>query len=293
MGNLFSESGLLLAAAAHGAEDGHHGGHHATLSFIGLLLYVALTLLILLALMGKAKKGFNKRVFSNPIAHLFEQLYLFIENMCVGIIGPHGKKYIPMIMTFWMVIFVSNLVALFMPTSPTANLSFNLGLALVSIGYVQYEGMKANGVFGHFRHFAGPSAPLEGASGAKRFVALGLWSILAILIFSIEIISEMMKNVSLSLRLFGNIDGGHQAVVAMNDLFRGAGVWGIPIGDYIPLGAFLLPVKLLTCLVQALIFSLLSCVYLGLVTHHEDHGDGHEADHHSPTKREGEVALAH
>jgi F-type H+-transporting ATPase subunit a len=79
-----------------------------------------------------------------------------------------------------------------------------------------------------------------------------------------------MKNVSLSLRLYGNIYGGHQAVVAMNDL--GMHVFK-PLGfdSGIPFGEFLLPIKLLTCLVQAMIFCLLFCVYLSLVTHHEHH----------------------
>ena len=90
---------------------------------------------------------------------------------------------------------------------------------------------------------------------------------ITIMIFVIEIVSEVMKNVSLSLRLFGNIHGGHEAVVAMNKLGESI---------YTPVGAFLLPVKILTCVVQALIFTLLTCVYLSLVTHHED-DHGHEA----------------
>jgi len=165
-------------------------------------------------------------------------------------------------MALWMIIFVSNIVSLFFPTAPTADLSFNLALALISIGYVQWEGMKANGVAGHFSHFAGPKL-----GGGLVLISL--------MIFVIELISEVMKNVSLSLRLFGNIEGGHQAVVAMNEL--GAGV-------YIPIGFFLLPVKLLTCVVQALIFTLLTCVYISLVTHHEE--ESHEHGH-------GELAGAH
>jgi F-type H+-transporting ATPase subunit a len=47
-------------------------------------------------------------------------------------------------------------------------------------------------------------------------------------------------------------------------------------GPWVPAGSLLLfPIKVLTCTVQALIFTLLFCVYLSLVTHHEDHGDDH------------------
>lgn len=231
------------------------------LSFLGLGVYFALVLAIILATMAYAKKGLNKRIFYNFIAQCYEQLYLFIENMCVGIIGPHGRKYMPMILTFWLVIFVGNVVALIMPTSPTADLSFNLGMALISIGYVQFEGVKSNGLLGHLKHFAGPSFG-PGALG----VILAIF--ISPVIFTIEVISEIMKNVSLSLRLFGNISGGHEAVLAMDKLG----------GQWVPFGAFLMPIKLLTCIVQALIFSLLTCVYISLVTHHEHEGGHHEAE---------------
>ncbi len=263
MWNTLIQGTLLAAAEKHGEASAHHGP-----GYWGLAFYVGLTLIILFSLMAYAKTGLNSRLFKNPITASFEQLYYFIENLAVGIVGPHGRKYIPMVMVFWMVIFVSNLIALFFPTGPTADLGFNFGLALVAIGYVQYEGMRSNGILGHWAHFAGPK------------MGLALIPINGML-FIIELISEAMKNLSLSLRLYGNIDGGHRAADAMNQL-------GSDI--YIPFGAFLLPIKLLTAVVQALIFSLLFCVYVGLVTSH-DHGDDHDhaGDHgHTP-----EPAPAH
>lgn len=264
MGEFLNPS-LFLAEAGEATE----------VSSLGLFIYLAIVLAVVFILLSQAKKGFGDRVFKNPLTQCAEQLYLFIQNMAIGIIGPHGRKYIPMIMTFWIVIFVSNVFGLFMPMTPTASLSFNLGMALISIGYVQYEGMKANGVFGHFSHFAGPKLP----------IAMAI--IITPIIFCIEIVSEIMKNVSLSLRLFGNIHGGHEAVLAMNNL--GHHIGGLEWLNF-PFGAFLLPIKLLTCLVQALIFSLLTCVYISLVTgHHEEHGD-HE---HANEGGHGAVAPAH
>lgn len=266
--SLFSGLQLLAAEAKH-ASDHEGGGHHGP-SFWGVAVYFIITIAIIFALLAYAKGGFNRRVFTNPIAKAVEQLYFFVENLTVGIIGAHGRKYIPMVMVFWMVIFVGNIIALFAPTSITADLSFNLGLALVAMGYVQWEGMKANGVLGHFSHFAGPKMGLA-------LIPINL------MLFVIELVSETMKNVSLSLRLYGNIDGGHRASDAMNAL----GYNIIKISDQIalsiPFGAFLMPIKLLTCVVQALIFSLLFSVYLSLVTHH-DHGDdhGHGDSHGAP-----------
>lgn len=257
---------ILAAEETHAAAE-HGGGHHAV-SLATLFFYLALAIIIIIVTFAIAKSGLNRRFFTKPLTKYYEQLYIFIENTCVGIIGSHGRKYMPMVMTFWLVIFVSNLIALVAPTSPTADLSFNLGMALIAIGYVQYEGIRQNGFVGHFSHFAGPKM------GLALIPINGM-------IFVIELISEMMKNVSLSLRLYGNIDGGHRAAVAMNKLGEGI---------FVPYGAFLLPIKLLTCIVQALIFCLLFCVYLSLVTHGDDHGHDHDDD--NDKKPEGQPVPA-
>ncbi len=264
-------AGHPTTTAEH-AEAGHHEDAHHGPSFWGLMFYIALTVAIIFGLLAQAKKGLRpaalkNRSFTSKLTLSFEQLYLFIENLTVGIIGAHGRKYIPMIVTMWLMVFFGSVIALFFPTSPTADLSFNLGMALIAVGYVQWEGMRSNGVLGHFKHFAGPKLPIA-------LIPITL------MIFVIELISEAMKNVSLTLRLYGNIDGGHRAAEAMNTIGKNL----IPLGDAglsIPFGAFLLPIKLLTCVVQALIFSLLFSVYLSLVTHHEDHSHDHAEDDHA------------
>ena len=256
---------LLPLASAEGG-----GAHHGP-GFWGLVFYVGLTLALIGLVTWLMSKGLKQRVFKNPVTQLAEQMYLFIENMTVGIIGPHGRKYIPLIGTFWLVIFVGHTVALFFPTAPTADLSFNLAMALIAVGYVQFEGIKGHadhlrhqgkdifsawviGFFKHLTHFAGPKLA-------------GVLVLITPLLFIVEIISELMKNISLSLRLYGNMFGGHAAVEALNHV-------GEPI--YLPIGGLLLVIKLLTVIVQALVFTLLTCVYISLVTHHEASHDNHE-----------------
>ena len=90
------------------------------------------------------------------------------------------------------------------------------------------------------------------------------------MIFIIELLSEILKNLSLSLRLYGNIFGGHEAAEAISNLAGQA----LHL-TWFPAGTLLVPIKLLACVVQAMIFSLLTCVYISLVSHHdhdEDHG---------------------
>ncbi|MBL8047629.1 MAG: F0F1 ATP synthase subunit A [Chthonomonas sp.] len=243
-------SQLSTFLAAGGGEE----GHKVTVNFIGTMVYFGLVLAVVFGLLSVARKGFRPGVFQGRLANWSEQLYLFIENLCVSIIGSHGRKYVPFIITFWLIIFISNLVALFFPTSPTALLSFNLGMAIISIFYVQWEGIKQNGFIGHFSHFAGPKLG-------------GALVLISVMLFFIELVSETMKMVSLSLRLYGNIHGGHEAVHGMNQ-----------ITSAFPMGELLIPVKMLTVVVQALIFCLLTCVYISLVTHEphdEHHGEAH------------------
>lgn len=251
------------------------GGEHAGPGYFGLVFYVGLVLLVLALVITWVRSGLKDRVFKNPFTQAAEQMYLFVQAMCVNIIGERGRKYIPFIGTLWLVIFVGNVVALFFASAPTADLSFNLAMALIAVGYVQYEGIKGHadhlkhegkgpiaawflGFFRHLGHFAGPKLA-------------GLLLVITPLLFIVELISEVMKNVSLSLRLYGNIYGGHTAVEALN------AVGQFHIGGYIvyfPLGGLLLMVKLLTVVVQALVFTLLTCVYISLVTHDEEpHGD--------------------
>lgn len=217
--------------------------------------YLGFCLLVGALMIAAARTGMNGRVFTKPATQLAEQSYLFIEHLCVSIIGPHGRKYIPFIMTIWLVIFLSNVLGLFLPHSPMADWSITFGMALLVFCYVQYEGMRANGPLGHIRHFAGPK--LEG---------IVLVLLITPLIFCIEIVSEFAKILSLSIRLYGNISAGHVARGTIDSL-----VPPLPV-----IGAFLLPLELLVAVVQAFVFVVLTAIYLALVTHHEDEGHAHE-----------------
>lgn len=247
----------LLAASSGEALTG-------LAAWTNAIFYMIVVLGAMFGILAIARKDYNKPVFKNPIAGASEQLYLFLEQFAVGIIGPHGRKYLPMLATFWIYIFVSCFIGLFTDYTPTADWSLNLGLAIVAVAYVQWEGIKANGFGGHIKHFAGPKL------GGALVLVTGM-------IFMIEIVSETMKMLSLSLRLYGNIHGGHEVVLNLNNLGN-INLFGIAM--HLPVGGLLLPIKLLTCIVQPLVFTLLFSVYLGLVTHHEEGHDAHGEQGH-------------
>ncbi len=179
-----------------------------------------------------------------------------VRSMLHDLVGPHGLKYFPVVATFATLIFISNLMGMLpavVALPPTANLNTTLALALCSFLYYNYVGIKENGIVGHIKHFFGP----------VLFIAP--------LMFPIEIISNLARILSLSLRLFGNIFGEEQVSGIIGDLTP----WIVPV--------FLMPLGLLTAFLQMFIFVTLSMIYLGEVTaHHGEHEHGH-----------GEPATAH
>ena len=194
----------------------------------------------------KAPTGFQKYA-----EYVVEQL----NGLTVGIIGPGGERYTPLVGTLFLYILCMNLLGTIpFLHSPTANISITLALGLVVFIYVQFEGIRLNGPGGHFAHFLGPK--------------LGKYPILAPLMLPIEIISECVRPFTLAVRLFANIFAGDLLIVIF------AGLLGGLLGSYfgwIPLQLPLMMLGLLVGLVQALVFSMLTCIYLSLVQHHGDH----------------------
>lgn len=179
-----------------------------------------------------------------------------IRGLLQDLVGPKGLKHFPVIAAFATIILVSNLMGMvpgFLP--PTANLNVTLALALTSFLYYNYVGISENGLFGHLKHFMGPVPAI------------------AFLMFPIEIISNLARILSLSLRLFGNIYGEEQVSGVIGSLVP----WILPMALY--------PLSLLAAFLQTFIFIVLSMIYIGEVSHHgDDHGHG---EHH------GEPAHAH
>jgi F-type H+-transporting ATPase subunit a len=178
---------------------------------------------------------------------------LAIRNMLADIIGPHGLKYFPVVATFSILILVSNLMGFFpLFKTPTASTSVTFALGISSFIYYNYIGVKENGLFGHLKHFAGP-----------------IWWI-APLIFLIEIIGNLVRPLSLGLRLFGNMFADEAVSENIANLFPGYTNWIVPV--------FLMPLGLFVALIQTFVFTLLSMVYISEVSHapHGDHGEnGH------------------
>ena len=181
---------------------------------------------------------------------------LAVRNMIQDIIGPHGLKYFPVVMTFAVLILVSNLMGLFpLFMSPTAATSVTFALGLSSFLYYNYIGISENGILNHLKHLAGP-----------------VWWI-AWLIFPIELISNFIRPFSLGIRLFGNLFADEQVIATVQNLAP-------PISYFFPM--LLMPLSVFVALIQTFVFILLSQLYISEVSHapheHGAHGAHDEED---------------
>src|SRR5437764_9744010 len=173
---------------------------------------------------------------------------LAVRGMLEDIVGPHGLQYFPVVMTFAVLILISNLMGFFpLFKTPTAATSVTFALGLSSFLYYNYIGIKENGIFGHLRHFAGP-----------------IWWI-APLIFAIELISNLIRPFTLGIRLFANMFADEKVLDTIAHLAPGITYWLVPI--------LLMPLSLFVALIQTFVFVLLSQLYISEVSHppHDSH----------------------
>ncbi len=231
--------------------------HVVTFVFVGLIL-------ICCALLYRSKlsKVTNVAIPDKGITfrNFVETYGQFIYNQCKTIIGEkNGPAYFPLMAAFFIVIFFSNLIGLipgFMP--PTQHLSTTFALGIFSFIYYNIIGCKEMGVVNYIKHFAGP-----------------VWYA-AVLIFPLEIISNLFRPFTLALRLRGNMMGDHLVLGVFADIIPGKmpEIYGIITSLIAPIPFYLL--GLLVCFIQAFVFTMLSIVYISLVMHH-DHGEHSEA----------------
>ena len=196
--------------------------------------------------------------------------FLAIKGLVVSIVGEHGFKYFPVVATFAILILVSNLMGQFpMFMSPTASVNVTIALGISSFVYYNYVGIAENGLLKHLGHLAGPKLPFL------------LTLIITPLIFAIELISNMIRPFTLGVRLFANMFSDEKVFVEITNLAP-------PITHFVlPLVLTLLGV--FVAFVQAFVFTLLSTIYLGEVSHahHDEHDDEHGVEAH------GEAVAAH
>lgn len=210
--------------------------------------------LVTVALLGSRKRKDIPGPFQNLLETVVEELERFITD----VLGERGKKFVPFIGTLFLYILCQNLAGIIPGMkSATSSLNTTAALAITVFLYVQWTGLRENGLFGYIDHLMGSPRDLVG------------W-IMVPLNFPLHVLEEFIKPLSLSLRLFGNILGEDSLIAA----FVGLGIAALafahlPFG--LPLQFPFMLLALLTGTIQAVVFSLLSTIYISLMLPHEEH----------------------
>jgi len=185
---------------------------------------------------------------------VLEDLMGGLLGMLDDVVGPKGRRYLPLVATLGLLIWTCNLSGLIPGLmAPTSNYNVTLGCAITVFVYYHIQGIREQGIGPYLKHFAAPP-------GAPVWIAP--------IMLPIEVISHLSRILSLSLRLFGNIFGEELVILILASI--------IPF--VVPLPMMLL--GLLTGTLQAFIFVMLTMIYLGGAVQTEGHGEPHELEPH-------------
>ena len=220
---------------------------------------------ILSIIVIKILKGKLSEDDPHPGQMTLESGFLAIKDLIISVVGVHGFKYFPVVATFAVLVLISNLMGTFpLFMSPTASVNVTFALGISSFIYYNYVGISENGVLKHLGHLAGPKLPL--------LMAIPITP----LIFSIELISNMIRPLTLGVRLFANMFADEQIFFQISNL--------APPYTQILLPAVLLVLAVFVAFVQTLVFTLLSMIYISEVTHpHDEDHDEHLEEAHTAT----------
>jgi F-type H+-transporting ATPase subunit a len=192
-----------------------------------------------------------------------EFLYEFMGDFGVSIAGPAARPYVPLFVAFFVLILFSNWSGLIPPVgrieqlrAPTSDVNVTIGLALVAFIYFEYQGFRKLGVGGYLGKFF-PLYEFRSGIGA---------GIIALFVGLVELMLEFVKPVTLSMRLFGNIYGGEVALGVITALT----IAFVPVA--------LLGLEVMLNAIQALIFSVLTLIFITLAIESHEHEEGHVAE---------------
>ena len=190
----------------------------------------------------------KNEVVPGRLQSIAELLYTFVRKMVMDIAGPDGLKYFPYVFSLFIFILFGNVLGLLPYSFTTTSHIAVTGILAASVFiFVTILGFVKNGV-GFFGLFWISSAPLP----------------LRPVLLIIEVISYFVRPVSHSIRLAGNMMAGH-AVIKVFAGFAGA----LGIGAIAPIVAIMAVygLEMLVVVIQAYVFTILTCVYLNDALH--------------------------
>ena len=284
---LFILSSFLLSASGEFTGWGDTILHHVadsntvTLYNIPISKHVVMLLIsaFVTALMGIwATRRYANNINAKPtgLSHLYEILMDFINKEIVypNIGQKYAQTWTPVAMTFFTFILTCNLLGL-IPffefikigggggSTPTGNFSVTVAFAIITFFAIIIAGTKKHGFIGHWKNMVPSDVPAP----------------VLIILIPIEIIGMFVKPFALTMRLGANMTAGHIGMVAIfalpiilgngiqdpNNLNYSIGFFAGFISVLLNTGIYAL--EIIVSLVQAYVFTLLSCVFIGMGIH--------------------------
>lgn len=182
-----------------------------------------------------------------------ELIYQFVDNIVIENAGPSAKKFFPYIFSLFIFVLFANLMGMIPYTfTVTSHIAVTFALGALVFTAVVITGIAKQGVVKFFAHFAPEGLPI---------------AILPI-VFLIEMVSFLARPASLGIRLAANMMAGHTLLKVIAGFVVPMGVFGVaPMAFLVIMNGF----EVFVAILQAYIFTLLSCIYLGEVLHEEAH----------------------
>ena len=211
------------------------------LSYTNSSLLMTIAAVLITTLMVAATR--NAALVPGRLQSLVEMLHDFIAKMVDDNVGDEGKRYFPFLFTLFMFVLFGNLLGM-IPYSFTFTSHIVVTFALAATVFI---GVTLIGIARHGFHFL------------SLFVPHGVPKVLLLLLVPIELLSYCIRPFTLSIRLFANMVAGHTMLV----IFAGF-VGSLDVFFFAPIvmDAALVLLEFLVAVLQAYVFTILSCLYL-------------------------------
>lgn len=218
-------------------------------SFTNSSLWMVLAIFAIVAFLLPASR--KKELVPGRLQSAAEMLVDFVSGTVSDSAGKEGLKYFPIIFTLFVFVLACNLFGM-IPTSFTVTSHIIVTFALAAFVFL---GVTLIAIFKHglgkFLHF---------------FLPEGTPLIMAPLLFIIEFFSYLSRPISLSVRLAANMMAGHVTMKVIAGLIITFGMV-IGVASMFPLLLFLTGFEIAIAIIQAYIFTILTCVYLNDALH--------------------------
>lgn len=214
-----------------------------------VMLLISATILVAVFYVAFRKKG----AVPGMLGIALEPVVLFVRD---GLVYPAmgeelGRKWLPFFYTLFFFLLTTNLLGM-IPLFGTATGNLNVAAALASMVFIGVvaQGMLRNGVIGFFKNMVPQGIPLP----------------IGIFILFIEVLGLVIRNSVLAIRLFANMIAGHFVILSLLLL-----IFVIhPLASLIsvPLAFFIDLLELLVAVIQAVVFTMLSAIFIGMASSH-------------------------